>query len=359
MKTSKRIVWMDITRVLAIIFVVLCHAIESDYYAVRMTGKPVSDLCWAFENISFTFGRLGVPLFLMLSGALMLGREYDTKTFYKRSLIPLFITTEIWNIINYFYYIYNFSYDFDWEVLLYDVLFWRNPYASHMWYMPVILGIYLVLPLLAKAFRNTPFSSVFVPMVVGFFGGSVASCFNAFAAIEGSNLYGIRFMVDTAFYGGIYGLMFVLGYYIVNADFFKKIPTFAYIITAVVSFGANSMCARYLYVNQLYDNDIFGWYHSPFIIISATCLFALLSRIKAQTCPKIITILSSGSFAIYLTHNIVLKFFEKHFSFHTGFDITIRSFILFAVALSVPAVLVLILNALPLKRFKKLVFYMK
>ena len=62
---------------------------------------------------------------------------------------------------------------------------------------------------------------------------------------------------------------------------------------------------------------------------------------------------------MYLTHNIVLKFFEKHFSFYTGFDITLRSLILFVVAFGVPTVLVLIMNALPLKRFKKLVFYMK
>lgn len=53
--------------------------------------------------ISFTIGRLGVPLFLFLSGFLLLQKqindEKDIFTFYKKNLISLVIANSIWVII--------------------------------------------------------------------------------------------------------------------------------------------------------------------------------------------------------------------------------------------------------------------
>lgn len=55
-----------------------------------------------FRITFFTIGRLGVPIFLFLTGALTLKKQIDTDEdvlkFYKKNLIPLLITIEIWNV---------------------------------------------------------------------------------------------------------------------------------------------------------------------------------------------------------------------------------------------------------------------
>ena len=88
--------WLDIIRATAILCVVLCHSVEAFYRPVLLGQLRLSFPFWNIENLLFTVGRIGVPLFLATTGALMLPRDYpDVSAFYKKSLFPLFLTTEI------------------------------------------------------------------------------------------------------------------------------------------------------------------------------------------------------------------------------------------------------------------------
>ena len=95
--------WLDAARALGIALVVLCHSVETYYRPVLLGQKRVGILPWLAENFMFFAGRMGVPLFLCISGVLLLGREYQAKQFYKRSLLPLVLTTELWIVINYLF----------------------------------------------------------------------------------------------------------------------------------------------------------------------------------------------------------------------------------------------------------------
>lgn len=353
---------MDISRTIAIIFVVICHVIETEYYAVRIGKLVISDALWLFENIFFTFGRLGVPLFLMLTGALMLNREYDIKKFYKKSLIPLFLTTEIWTIINYFYYCTQYSAEFSLKNLLYNMAFIRTSPLNHMWYMPMILGIYLVIPFVAKALKDMRFSDVLLPLIISFGAFSIVPIFNALAGEVISFFPDANLIINIGFLGSLYGMIMILGHYIGKENLFKKIPTSILILAFIVSFGCNSLGARYFYSNKLFHSDVFGWYTSPFIIISAICLFELIKRIPAKKCPKAISLISKGSFAIYLIHNLILISFNallQEYGLFSDCNFVVLSIIRFIVSFGIPFLIVVIANKLPFKNIKKLVFYMK
>ena len=58
-----------------------------------------------FKTVVYVFSRIGVPLFLMISGALLFNKEInnaeDIKKFYKHNLLSLLITSEIWMFIMY------------------------------------------------------------------------------------------------------------------------------------------------------------------------------------------------------------------------------------------------------------------
>lgn len=154
----KRILWLDYARCFAIICVVFIHSVERIYveYDAHEIANLAASSLW-FRNIAFAIGRLGVPLFLAISGYLLLDRDYSSADkifkFYKHNLLPIVITTEIWNVI-YDAIIFIDNGKFDFEVLIRDLLFFKTNQMGNMWYMPMIIGVYIALPFVANAIKT-------------------------------------------------------------------------------------------------------------------------------------------------------------------------------------------------------------
>ena len=73
---KNRIAWIDLLRCIAIFCVILCHAATAvyDFDLESMTPiRPTVVLAFTL----FTIGRMGVPIFLMVTGYLLLDRPYD------------------------------------------------------------------------------------------------------------------------------------------------------------------------------------------------------------------------------------------------------------------------------------------
>lgn len=84
---DKRVVWLDWARSLAIISVTFNHALSrsfethSDTYEeFLILGIPLSFL----KAFLYVFSRIGVPLFLMISGSLLMKRNYEDKDVLRR-----------------------------------------------------------------------------------------------------------------------------------------------------------------------------------------------------------------------------------------------------------------------------------
>lgn len=94
---------------------------------------------------------------LAISGYLLLDRDYSSADkifkFYKHNLLPIVITTEIWNVI-YDAIIFIDNGKFDFEVLIRDLLFFKTNQMGNMWYMPMIIGVYIALPFVANAIKT-------------------------------------------------------------------------------------------------------------------------------------------------------------------------------------------------------------
>ena len=111
---NKRLINLDIARTFAIMCVVLCHSIQCIYKFNMQTWNTFSLSSKSFMIISFTIARIGVPIFLCLTGALTLRKNFEEpaeiKKFYKKNLIPMIIVTEVWIILyNLYFYIFNSS----------------------------------------------------------------------------------------------------------------------------------------------------------------------------------------------------------------------------------------------------------
>ena len=196
----ERVLFLDVARAVAIISVVFGHSVECFYYMYQdrsILWGILGGTSRAFDIISITFGRLGVPIFLFLTGALVLNKKFengnDCVRFYKKSFLPLLITMELWIVIwNLFLLGYRSmggeTAAVTFENVLKCVMFQKRvDTIMPAWYIPTIIGIYLFLPPVAIAVSKLPLRSMALPLTVAgviFFGVPTA---NLFLSIGGGN----------------------------------------------------------------------------------------------------------------------------------------------------------------------------
>ncbi len=139
---KKIIYWADLIRVLAIYLVVIIHVSGQ---LTNLWGKvPLSQ--WLIADIYGGVARVGVPLFFMLSGYLLLPRTESLRAFYSKRMLKIVIPFIVWSII----YI---SIDCagrpgvcTWNYLLPYILLRKSFF--HLWFLYTLIGIYLIMPVL-------------------------------------------------------------------------------------------------------------------------------------------------------------------------------------------------------------------
>ena len=295
-----RIGWLDTARAFAIVAVLLVHATENLYI---MDPAHLNVMSWyseLFAITGFTVGRLGVPLFLFLTGYLLLDRVYDVgkiQRFWKRNWLGILVTTEIWIVLyDVFLRLFHFQH-WSTKELIRDMLFMDQVHMGHMWYMLMIIGVYLCIPFAARALRNIDLKTIIFPLLIlSFYAFGIPiikSWGNAF-----SHFGDIRSLLDLGFSGGIYGIYIVLGL-CVKRGLLHKLGTGILFAGMIVSLLLTIGLQWFSYGHGVAYNV---WYDNGLLLLCTLCLFGLFSRISATRIHGICLWLSLNSFGIYLVH---------------------------------------------------------
>jgi surface polysaccharide O-acyltransferase-like enzyme len=308
---EKRIVWCDAARATAIVMVVLVHCVESVYNPnlILSAGDFFSAVSLVNRVTLFTIGRVGVPLFLMLTGYLLLPRHYDTpgaiSRFYRHNFLHLLIITEIWTVLYIGYFFLDWQ-QFSWQSSLRYLLFLEKVPLSHMWYMPVILSLYLSLPLVAIALQRCRARYVapvlcFV-LFTGFLVPTLADTLQCFR-ID----FPVSFQGVTDWNGGTYGLYLVLGYYLGSKEALRKVSKQALWLTALgcLLLADGVQAVSYPFGSWAYRIT----YTHPLILVLSIAVFELFRRSTAKPsvkCAKSLEMLSRLSLGVFFIHNPVL-----------------------------------------------------
>jgi len=315
---KKRIVWIDVCRSLAIILVVLCHSSEH-YYRPVFTG--VADASWGdwfFENTTFILGRIGVPFFLMISGYLLLSKAYQSPArFYKKNLIPLLITTLIWLAISYAFMCIQEGSAFNIQTFLYELFMVKESSLSSMWYMPVILGIYLIIPFLSYIANGgylEPEKSA-IPLTAALILLFLLPTFNFIASANIKSYQELIPQTDVTALGGYYVVYVVLGFMIVRYKIFKKLKLWEILLIGLLGFSGMTWMVQNRLDLEIYDMRGVIWYNSIFIAIMSVAGFELCRRLKDKTTvfiAKWSEKISKLSLGIFFVHLMLLKTFVKY-----------------------------------------------
>ena len=153
MSRSERVGWIEHTRAIGACAVALLHVLVSTQSSVEMSATHVL----VYDLVNITLCRWAVPAFFMVTGMLLLdsGRSlgWDRAWRYARRMLVVLATfgllfacmQEVWSRR-------AAGVPITWEVLpasLVDVLTMNT--WTHLWYVYALLGVYLLLPLLHRA----------------------------------------------------------------------------------------------------------------------------------------------------------------------------------------------------------------
>jgi surface polysaccharide O-acyltransferase-like enzyme len=308
------IAWIDLARSFSIFCVVLIHTLEiTDSMTLDyMSGAGLRTKVCAFTL--FTIGRLGVPIFLFISGYLLLDREYDGKAcvkFWKKNWLGLLLTTEIWIVIYNLFQSWFIQQPIHLPDLLKNMFFVKTMDQpvdfTHMWYMRMILGVYIFIPFVAIVLKKIDMKTLRMPLSITFCYYFILPVMNVVLNACGretiSNLLGLEFS------GGVYGLLLMFGFFC-KKGVLKQIRSIHLLLTGAICFVLTVGLQLFSYHHQKEYNL---WYSCAFLMITCLCIFELMSRREHLCFPKLCGSLSRCAFGIYLVHKPLLLLADRWF----------------------------------------------
>lgn len=130
-----RTVYFDYLRVFAAFAVIIIHTAAQNWYSV-----DVNSFEWQVLNFYDAIVRWGVPVFVMISGSLFLGKEIPLKKIYAKYILRMAISFIVWSVV------YTVFHRRDIVNSLLAII--SGQWNYHMWFVLMIIGIYMCIPII-------------------------------------------------------------------------------------------------------------------------------------------------------------------------------------------------------------------
>lgn len=270
---------IDIIRILAFIFIVLLHTVNIQY------GVNIWILLYGIISI-------GVNLFIMVSGYLLLDKSEKMSVFFKKrikGIFPLFI-------------FFNVVYIFVNKVKIMPVLQGKEIVAPHFWYIYMILGLYFITPWLQKVLKFAK-KETFIILILWF----LCSILNPHLIKFDLPRIPFSHFPITEFIG-----YYILGYYIkVDRNKIKKVPFSIIIIIYLIGFFISAISTKYVLlktgnrISDFFDKNSLGTF---FMTVS---FFTFFIKLDFKNRNEAVKIVSNSTYFAFLVHLLVLKIVVK------------------------------------------------
>ncbi|MDR1992367.1 MAG: acyltransferase family protein [Nitrososphaerota archaeon] len=352
-KSTSTIIPVDLIRVVAIFAVLFLHAVV---YASNDTFIPngLEVLRGWIVNIYLCFGRMGVPLFVMLTGALLLApvKEHESLSiFFKKRLSRIGLPFLFWGAVYFFWDIFIEHQQLTSAFIINGVL--SGPYIT-FWYLYMLAGLYLLTPMLrvmVAHFTTKHFKYFICLWIVGITLIPFIKLISHGQYALGGDLFVIPLWVG----------YFIMGVYLVNVQIQRRILVALTVLGLALTAIATYIMAWAGGVSVFYFQE----YESPTVILAVVSLFMLLnSYAKPQVSLaanhawkyRILNVISENSLAIYLLHMIPLYLIKEGyfgFSLHAfSVDSIIGVPLLAILTLMLSLIIIIPLKKIPyLKKF--------
>lgn len=296
MSSQPRLYSIDLIRLLVAVAIIIIH-VSGFVVAISHQVSPDSLNIGLFFSYYF---RWGTPIFIMISGYLLIGSNAPAKTFYRQRTSRLAIPFVFWNIFYYFLYtrlnsVRPTTIDFI------NRISGGGPFY-HLYFLYLISGLYLITPLLNKYIIPKVNLNIFVPILM------ILSYLYVLAYVW----LGLPQLNNAFTWFVLYIGYYLAGYWFTQIKTRPKkiLVALSLILPFIAVLGNRYFINLYGYTDQ---GEFVAHRLSYFIAIPACLVFLYLVNLKnAFLPPKYLNLLnkiSSLSFGVYLIHPAIIQIF--------------------------------------------------
>ena len=315
---EQRIHFLDYLRAVSIFFIIMIHVSAQNWYS-----SDIHSFAWQTLNFYDCISRWSVPAFVMMSGALFLNKEITISQIYKKYIFRLVISFFIWST----FYCFWENKSFSLEKIL------NGKY--HMWFIFMITGLYMLLPILQEIVRNKKMMSYFLLLAFIFtfcipFVDKIIHDFFKVPPIVSVINKKIQVM-DIKLVLGYTGY-FVLGYFLNSVDLTKK-KRIAIYSGGIMGFLLTILLQTALVLETQQHTQSYYGYLTLNVFLSTVAVFVCFRNLKVFSISNIIVQkLSKYSLGVYFVHVFILNLLK---------DLGLNT-LLFNPVLSVPLITMII-----------------
>lgn len=275
---------------------------------IVMDANEIGSTYWWFGNIYNSLVRWCVPVFVMISGALLLDphKQEDLSTFYRKRISRLLIPITTWSVLFLAWYFIKGTLKgiAPTGLELLGKLLSGTPY-EHMWFLYMILGLYLFTPFFRKIITGTTQKELNLLIMATFSLAAVNHIYTSFTASE-SKLFINWFLLYVPF--------FLLGHRIRTAEFQPpKIMLWGTFLlsSALTAIGCSILAVQNNLPFGLY---FYGYLSLTVIPMSISIMYLLRDWNRPILNSHFTHRLSLLTLGIYLIHPVILEAI-----IHTGY----------------------------------------
>lgn len=322
-----RILEFDFLRVLAVLAVIMIHVAAS-----LVISYPQSSTEFIVGNFFDSISRFAVPFFVMISGYFMLyERKEISVSKIKNKTIKLILLLLFWSCFYALIYkFHNFL-----PAFLYG--------HYHLWYLYLIIGLYLITPILRLFVKENNAHYVYYCILLGIVFYFFPNLLNAVFAPDKATKLAKMFQVPI----GGYLVYYLMGWsFHLNKDLIKR--NFVKFLLCFISLITIFCCTQFVHSNYYKAYKIF--YNSiniPVLIYSVSLfslIYSILHKYSEQFCSKFksfISECSSLTLGVYLIHASFLHLYTSIFKhMHHGILYVLLLFVLTVISSFITAFII-------------------
>lgn len=311
---------VNLIRTVAIIAVIVLHATRDA--TSFQPAAPFEIWRWWFVDIYQSLSRVGVPLFVMLSGALLLqpSKTEPMRVFFSKRWTRIGLPFLFWGGAYFAWDFFANQEPFTSRSLVQGVL--SGPYF-HFWYLYMLVGLYLLTPVLRVLVAHIDRKTFKYFIGVWVLGPLIMSLPGLLGYNFDSNLLMIPWWVG----------YYMLGIYLLKVRVRRSILLGLFLIGIALTAVGTYLIAATVGGTLTY---FFHEYFSPTMILASVTLFMLLNTFHAPSNqmenrhPKsswLLRKISENTLPIYLLHVMVLESLQRGYFGFTISSNTLNSIV--------------------------------
>jgi surface polysaccharide O-acyltransferase-like enzyme len=340
----KRLYYIDMLRIIAIFLVIVIHVTGKHFYEAPLNSSRYFVFCLFDE-----FAHVAVPVFVMISGALFLdsAKEVPYRLILHKYLPRIVISYFVWGLV---YALWECKYagDASEYLLALACTIMRGP--RHLWFLPMIAGLYLITPLMRTFTSNRQLLEAF--LCLGLIFASIIPTIESIAVLYPNSGFQELFSAGKVLSQNVtfhfamgYSLYYALGHYF--HEYHKKTSVWLYVMGFIALSIGSGLTFWYSGISGVASVMFFNNF-SVYILLGAIGLFCTLKDVFAtisitSRIENLVAYVSSRVFGVYLVHLLVLNILDSigfnSLMYNSAIVIPVLSVVIFAISFAVSALL--------------------